>query len=220
MSEFSKIALRARIEIEEQLLVRPLEVEGEIERLAHALVLELLAPRVDEEALGSGGALVGQRQADEAAFLDGGNVVARRPVERGELLAEIEGAGLQAFELQRAVAVVLVAQLVEIEAAAIDGQVLAPVIGAALVGDVGAGIEVGDLVGAGAERLVERRLFEGVRGVIGLRENGELGDDERQVARQLALELVAHGMGIDAPRLSRRRAASARNWDGPSPSRP
>ncbi len=45
------------------------------------------------------------------------NVVRGRPVTRGEFLAKIIVAGLEAFQLRRTVAEILVADLVEVEAA-------------------------------------------------------------------------------------------------------
>ena len=55
MAEFSKKLCGARIEAVEQIAVRPFEIEGEVERLAHARVLQRLAPRIEEEALRAGG---------------------------------------------------------------------------------------------------------------------------------------------------------------------
>ena len=97
----------------------------------------------------------------------------------------------------RAVAEVVVAQLVEIEAAHVDGEILGPIVGAALEDDVGAGLEVADRVGAGSERRLERCLIERVRGVVGLRQDRQLGHHERQIAREVALEGVAHGVGVE-----------------------
>src|SRR3977135_3344322 len=69
-------------------LVGPFEIEGENERLAHALVLELLAPRVEEPALRTRGRLVGDDIALDAAVLDRRSIIAGRPDTRGEFLAE------------------------------------------------------------------------------------------------------------------------------------
>ena len=46
-----EVAADADVEIVEQLLVGFLEVEGELEGAAHARVLELLAPQVEDERL-------------------------------------------------------------------------------------------------------------------------------------------------------------------------
>src|SRR5262249_30216177 len=135
-------ALGAGVEAIEDVLVGPLEVEGIVERLAHARVGELGPAHVEEEPLRARGAIVGQGELLHAAVPDGGDVVGSRPVAGCELLAQVEGAGLEAFEAGCAVAVVLEAQLVEVETAAIDGQVLAPVVAAALVADERTDLEV------------------------------------------------------------------------------
>jgi hypothetical protein len=112
-------------------------------------------------------------------------------VQRGELLAQVEGAVEQVFELGGAVAEVLVAQLVEVEAAAVHVEVLGPVIVAALVGDERARPEVGDAVGTRAERRFERGLREGPRRIERLGEDRQRRHRHRQVAGQLALEREA-----------------------------
>ena len=53
-----EVARGALVEAIKQLLVRPLEIEHEIKRLAHARVLELFAAGIDEIALCTGGPLV------------------------------------------------------------------------------------------------------------------------------------------------------------------
>ncbi len=141
-------ACRALVETEEQVAVAPLEIEGEIEGAAHADILELLAAHVDEEALGARRALVGNREAEDAAILDGRLLVARRPILGGELLAKVEVTGEQVLELEAAITVIVVANLVEVIEAAADRQVLGPVVVAAQIGDVSAGLEVADLIRA------------------------------------------------------------------------
>src|SRR5437763_7604259 len=68
-------------------LVGPLEIEGIVQRFAQAPVLELGAPGVEVPALRARGCVVGQNILLYAAFLDGGEIVARRPDARGEFLA-------------------------------------------------------------------------------------------------------------------------------------
>ena len=100
--------------------------KASIKRLAQAAVLELLAPRVDEPALRAGRRVVGQYVALDAAVLEGGKVVARRPGARGELLAEQIILGGEAFEADLAVAVIFVAHDVEIVLPARHRQIGAP----------------------------------------------------------------------------------------------
>ena len=96
----------------------------------------------------------------DAAVLDRREIVARRPDARGELLAEQIALGGEAFEADVAVAIEFVAHDVEIVLPARDRQVGAPPVLDALVFDVAAGLEAADLVGAGAERRLERGLVE------------------------------------------------------------
>src|SRR5581483_12154356 len=84
---------------------------------------------------------------------------------------------------------IFVADLVEIVLADIHGKTLPPIIGIAFVGDRAAGHEAFDLVGAGAERRLERSACDvallAVRVLTGppvLRQNRELADNLRQLA--------------------------------------
>ena len=106
--------LRAVVGAVHDVLVGPFEIEGVDQRLAQAAVLELRAPRIDEPALRAGRRVVGNTRALDAAVLEGGKIVARRPGARGELLAEQIVAGGEALEADLAVAVIFVAHGVEI----------------------------------------------------------------------------------------------------------
>jgi len=98
MSEFFEVARGPRIEAVEQLLVRPFEIEDEVRARREREILEILSRRVvDEVALRAGRPVVRQRGLDQATFFDSGNVVARRPADAREFLAEIEVAGFQRF---------------------------------------------------------------------------------------------------------------------------
>ena len=88
MSEFWNGEMRARIGAVHDGLVGPFEIERVAQRLADARILELVAAGVDEPALRARRRLIGQRLALDAAVLDGGEIVARRPDPRGEFLAE------------------------------------------------------------------------------------------------------------------------------------
>ena len=94
--------------------------------------------------------------------LTAAKVILRRPDRRGELLAEREDAGLESLEGDFAIGEIFVADAVEIVLPDVDRQILAPIIGDALEDDEMARIESADLIGAGAERRLQRRLVEGV----------------------------------------------------------
>ena len=97
--------------------------------------------------------------------------------------------GLERLDGDRRVAEIFEAQLVEIVAADIDVEILAPIVLDALVDDVAAGRELLDAVGAAAERRLERGfadvallavLVGALPPVLG--QDGELADDLRQLA--------------------------------------
>src|SRR5579859_822387 len=99
-------------------LVGPLEVEGLDQSLANAGISKLVAAGIDEPALRAGRRLVGQGLALDAAVLDGGKIVSRRPYPRGELLAiEVAPCG-KSLERHVAIPVEFVAHNIEIIAAA------------------------------------------------------------------------------------------------------
>ena len=121
--------------------------------------LNLLAPRIDEPALRARRRIVGNHAALDAAVLEGGEIVARRPDARGELLAEQIAAGGEAFEADLAVAVVFVAHDVEIVLPACATGRSAPHQSLTRSNSMKRpALELADLVAAAAERNVERRF--------------------------------------------------------------
>ena len=154
--------------------------------------MEFLAPEVEEEALRAGRRFVGQIGPHNLALLQGRKIIGGGPVARGIFLAEIDDAGFQSFQSRVTVAEILEADLIEIIAALVDGQILRPVIGAALIGHIFAGLEGFYFVGAGAQGWLERRFREVHLRVIGFGKDRQFGDGQRQVAGALALEAVAH----------------------------
>ena len=158
----------------------------------------MFAAGVDEPALRARRRLVRQRLALDAAVLDGGKVVARRPDARGEFLAEQIVLAGKPLERDVAVAIELVAHDVEIVAAAADGKIGAPPILDPVVFDVAIGLELADLVRPRPQRDIERRFVERPRRVIGLREDRQRRDIERHVARAL------FGKGDDQRRIVER----------------
>ena len=115
-----EIAADPRILAVEQILVGPLEVEGEIERLPHAPVLELRPPQIEHEALHRLRPLDRHLLALDEAVTHRGEVVGRGPVLGARLLPIIETAGLEAFERDGLVAVILEADLVVVPLAPVD----------------------------------------------------------------------------------------------------
>src|SRR5262249_1911819 len=141
-----------------QRLVGPFEIERVNEGFAQPLVLELVAPRIEEPALRARRRIVGDAVALDAALADRRKIVARYPDARGKFLAEEIALAGEAFERDIAVAIKFVADDVEIVLSAPDGEIGAPPIFHPFVFDVAAGVETPDLVGAAAERRLERGL--------------------------------------------------------------
>ena len=81
-----------------QLLVRLFEIEQQVERLPHARVLELRAPRVERERLHSGDALHRQRLFLHEALFQRIEIILGRPRRSAVLHPEIELARLEIFE--------------------------------------------------------------------------------------------------------------------------
>src|SRR5262249_50806060 len=152
-------------------LVGPFEVERVDQRLAHAGIAELDAAQIDEPALRARGRVVGQLLAPDAAVLERGKVVARRPDARRQLLAiKIALAG-KTLEGDVAIAIIFVAHGVEVEAAAADRQVGAPPILDAIILDVAVDLKPADLVGPRTQRRIEARFVERACRVKGPRED-------------------------------------------------
>src|SRR5262245_59802058 len=107
-------------------LVGPFEVEGVVERLAHTLILELLAPRVEEPALSARHCFVGQLLALDAAVAESREIIASGPEARGELLVEQIVLALEPFQRDIAIAIELPAQNIEVVEPARRRQVGAP----------------------------------------------------------------------------------------------
>ena len=149
-----------RVEAVEKRLVRPFEIEHEPERFAHALVLELFAPQVEHVALA--GRLVSVRKGTlhGPAVLDGGKVVGGRPLPRDVLRAERVGARLEAFEGRQRIPEILDANAVEVVAAQVDREVLAPVVGIPPVDDPAVHLELVENVRPGAGGRLEAGLVE------------------------------------------------------------
>ena len=127
-------------------LVGPFEIEGVIQGEAEPRIGEFGPPQIDEPALRARGRIVRQVVALHPSVADRGEIVARRPGARGELLAEQIALRREAFEADFAVTVIFIAQRIEIVLADADRQRRAPPVGDPLVFDVAAGLEAADLV--------------------------------------------------------------------------
>ena len=92
------------------------------QRETHPAVGEYLPPRVEDEGGHARRASVGQDFALHAPVRDGGKVVGDRPALAGEFQAEVVLAGLERLDHYVAVAVVVVADAVEIVLAPVDRE--------------------------------------------------------------------------------------------------
>ena len=133
------------------------------------------------------------------AGVDRREVVGGVPALRFVLRPEVELVGLERLELDGVVAEILVADLVEVVGADVDRQILAPIVGHALVGNGAAGHDRLDLVGAGAERRLERALADVALVAVGvgafpvvLGQHQQLADDVRQLAVARLVEGEGH----------------------------
>ena len=178
-------------------LVDQFEVEGIDQRVAHALVLEFLAPHVHEPALRAGRRLVRNNVALDAAVLEGREVVARRPGARGVFLAEQIIFRGEADEGYFAVAIIFVTDGIEVVEALHHRKVRAPPILDAIEFDEVPDLDPSDLVRPAAERRRQSRLVEFVFGIERTGENRQGGDEQRHVAAALGAELCHQYAVVD-----------------------
>ena len=183
-------------------LVRPLEIKRVAERLPYPPIVEQGAPGVEDHGAHSGGPAVGQHLELDSPVGDGGDVIRRRPKLGVGLAANVGLAGLEGLEGHGGVAIVVIADFIEVVLAAIDRQAGAPVVVQAAVDNGAAGIDPGDPVGPAAEGRLERRLGEVGFAVVGLREYRHEAHDERHLAIGVGAEDKLHrpGAGTLDPR--------------------
>ena len=105
------------------------------DRLANARIGEDFAPRVKDPALYAGNIGVGEFEALDAAVLEGGEIVSRRPDAGDVLLALGERGRLESFKGHLTVAKIFEPDDIEIGEADIDRKILGPIVGGALIGD-------------------------------------------------------------------------------------
>ena len=190
-----EIAGDALVLSEEDLLVHLLEIERIVEGKPDARVLELVAADVEGEGLHHADIADRKFLEDDALVGDRREIIGGGPVLGAVLGAPVDGVGLERLDGDGGVAEIFEAQLVEIVAADIDVEILAPIVLDALVDDVVAGREFLDAVGTAAERRLERGFGDAalLAVLVGalppvLRQNGQLTDDLRQFAVAGALE--------------------------------
>src|SRR5205823_6832964 len=127
------------------------------------------------------GRIIGDDVALDVPLADRREVVARCPGARGEFLPEQIAFGGEPLEGNFAIAVIFIAQDIEVVLPARDRQVGAPPVFHSLVLDMAAGLETSDLVRAAAERYFERRLLKRALRVIGTRKNRQRDREQRHV---------------------------------------
>ena len=137
---FEKTA-RARILAVKQVFVRPLEIIGPVQRLAHTRVVKRAAPCVENKGLHS--LAVFQRHGFklEAVLRHRINVIAGGPDARRKFAAIIDIAGFQCFKSDGVIAEIFVFDALEIKPALYDVQIVCPVIFIALVSNRATGID-------------------------------------------------------------------------------
>ena len=143
-----EIAGDAFVLAEEDLLVHLLEIERVIEGKPHARIMEFLAPDIEGEGLHHADVFDGKFLEDDEPVGDRREVVGGGPVLGAVLDAPVDRVGLERLQRDGAVAEIFEPQLVEIVAADVDVDGLAPIVLHALVDDAAAGRELLDAVGA------------------------------------------------------------------------
>src|SRR5690606_14719232 len=129
-------------------LVAPLEIEHVKERLADAGLDEQRAPRIEHECghwrRHSGFELL----ADHLPIGYRGEVVSARPTRRIALAPEVVQSLLEGFERCIGVTIIVVSHDIEIEPAAVYGEIAPPVIGVAAIADGPARFDAIDDIGS------------------------------------------------------------------------
>ena len=152
--------MRACVGAKEDVLVDPLEIEGERNRPAHTLVPEAFAPHVERLNLKARPPLARQDRLDHAALVERGKVVARLPCARGELLAVVQEALLKRLEGDVALGKELDSDRVEVTKAPGRTDLVRPIVGPAIVLDEPADLEPADLVATRAGDGIGKAILE------------------------------------------------------------
>src|SRR5215467_3117378 len=118
----------ATVEVEEQVVVDPLKIEQNRERLAHAHISEHRPPSIEHEIVARLGQSGRKRLPDDAAVAQCGKVIARLPARRIALGTHVEQATLERLMMGAGVAVVIEADLIEIPKTSVDGEIASPIV--------------------------------------------------------------------------------------------
>ena len=191
-----EVALGAGTTLVKHALVEPVEIKGQVQRLAHALVGKARLTQVNDQSLHAGGPAVRDFFLDQFTAVKAPAPVAPHPGADRALLQRVDSAGLDRFLLAQAVAKILVADLVKIEHAPAHRQIGGPVVGAAAVDDGLAEIDLLHRIGAAGDRRLGDDLVYRLAPAPGMREHRQLANDHVQF-RVLALEVKTYGVRID-----------------------
>src|SRR5438477_5410725 len=178
------------------ILVGPFEIKCIDERLAQTLVPQFFPSGIEEPTLRARGGIVWNNIPLDVSVADCWEVVARCPGARREFFPEQIAFGSEPLQGNFAIAVIFIAQDVEIILPARDRQVGPPPVFYSLVLDMAAGLETSDLVRAAAERYFERGLVESMGGIIAAREDRERSHEQRHVASSMGRETYHHARVI------------------------
>ncbi|MNP14239.1 hypothetical protein D3C76_1065520 [compost metagenome] len=138
----------ADVDVAHHLPVAPLEIPEHGQGLAHAAVLEHRLLQVEDKALGALQGLPGQVGLLQAAVTERGAVVTDRVTGGGKLAVVIKAAAAQYLASNVGIAEKLDAETVEIVAATVDRQVLAPPVWFALKGNAASVVDLANSVRA------------------------------------------------------------------------
>ncbi|MCY1420337.1 hypothetical protein D9M71_359530 [compost metagenome] len=187
------IAHGALVGAAEQRAVGPFKVEHQPQRFTDLGVRESRTAAVHEQALGLGRDLMGNLRLDHLAAAYGGEVVAGVPVLRLVLDIDVEFTGLERLERHDAVAVELDLHAVEVVLAAIDRQVLAPVILDPFEDDLSSWRDRGDAIRPAAQRRLESGGLEVAAFPVVLRQHRHFtqAQDQQRIAGSLEHETDA-----------------------------
>ena len=192
-----EIAGGAPIEIEEQVVIGPFEIEQQRDRLAHAHVGKYRPAGVEHEELAAFGQAGRERFLDDAALAQRREVVGGLPAARIGLGAQIEQTALERLVIGVGVAVVVEADFVEIPEPAVDRQIAPPIVGIAHERKAAPGLDLPDAVRPAADRGGERGILKsvGVDRVPG--QHRHQSEDQRQLAVAGTCEVEPHGSLAD-----------------------
>ena len=200
--EPGEIGADALILVEEDRTVQRLEIEDQVEGLAHPDILEFWPPQVEGEGLHAADGVGREILLDDAPFRHRRDVVERHPVGDDILQPEVVGIALEQFRQLLGIGVVVVADLIEIIVALGGGQIGAPPVLDPLIDGPAPGLEALEAVGAGTERRLERGVGDVARLAVGpigqppmLGHDVELAEDLRQLAIALGREAERHLVG-------------------------